>query len=1075
MKVKASLILTLFIIATLILSLNLVFAEDAVSSAAIRTDKADYSPEETVTIFGSGFSGLAEVTVTVTRPDGSVDPPAWIVNSDESGNFETAYLLDGILGTYTVVATDGTNTATTTFYDPPPPPNIKIMYEAAQYQSYASRMIFGDIEQGTSLDFDVNIQVAGTYTSVTWQLRYATTDTQDNTDLSPETTGLPASGTNTGSSQQPARSISIDTSDLDLGTYVGHLEAVGTAGDTADPGNFYFEFTVTTPSAALEVSKTVSTSYTRTYTWTISKDVSPDTLYLFAGDFGTSEYTITITKTGHVDSARVVSGTITVHNPAGVTATIEGITDVVSGPYTATVTGPGFPYSLAAGGTEYWTYSATLPDLTTRTNTVTVTTSGAVAGGSDVKDVIFGSPTTEVNSEINVDDPDGGSWLFTDSGSASYKKNFFASTDPADYTDGFYQYVYTNTATIRETGDDDGAPVEVNCYSLLVEKTVETSYTRTYTWEIDKVETSDLTHLYLYEGAVHTANYEVTVDADYIDSDWAVTGTITVSNPAPMGVVIIGISDIVSPDIVADVDGPDFPYTLAAESSEEWTYSADLEDATQRTNTATVTIENNQWNIEGDWVIEFEYLGGYYPHDAEITQSGNTLTGVGGGYLAGALSYDYAWDLTSGSVDGDDMEFTAEYTYGAVGTTMHVRGTINPDGSMVGEWDDDYGGGLREGTWESTSGSATKRTTDFSSDSEDVIFGDPTTLVDESIDVNDDKYGDLGTVDYEDDLPYTFPAYALDIGPYEDYGAYTFTNTASFVACDTGATDSSSWTVDVYVVPTNIVTSSSFCPFDLIPGTAIQDFKLIFTSDPASPSAYWLAASNPGQFYYNVFYIAGEEDTVDIVINIDPAFVTQGANPVHLYSDIDFNGVCFVPVSPLGLSKDDYTISGDTITINDVPVPSSGFIYVTVHLDYEAKKVGDWVSDTNLNAISTIPGRATIPVGAEYTFSYEVDLTGDSATVASFNTFKKNPGFAGFVFDGSANPIVGATVQLKLGNTAKATATTDSDGFYFIAYKHTGKATDYKLIASSIGYTPVTWTVSVKANTFYYHEFTLNP
>jgi hypothetical protein len=114
MKKKFSLFLVLTM---LILGINLMTLVNADGTATIKTDKTDYSPEETVTIFGRGFLANAEVTVTVTRPDGNVNPPAWTVTSDESGNFETAYLLDGILGTYTVVATDGVNTATTTFTD----------------------------------------------------------------------------------------------------------------------------------------------------------------------------------------------------------------------------------------------------------------------------------------------------------------------------------------------------------------------------------------------------------------------------------------------------------------------------------------------------------------------------------------------------------------------------------------------------------------------------------------------------------------------------------------------------------------------------------------------------------------------------------------------------------------------------------------------------------------------------------------------------------------------------------------------------------------------------------------------
>src|SRR5437870_5174505 len=38
----------------------------------VLTDKADYSPEETVHIAGTGYGPSCDVTVTVTRPDGSV-------------------------------------------------------------------------------------------------------------------------------------------------------------------------------------------------------------------------------------------------------------------------------------------------------------------------------------------------------------------------------------------------------------------------------------------------------------------------------------------------------------------------------------------------------------------------------------------------------------------------------------------------------------------------------------------------------------------------------------------------------------------------------------------------------------------------------------------------------------------------------------------------------------------------------------------------------------------------------------------------------------------------------------------
>jgi len=81
--------------------------------ATIWTDKADYEYYENVTIFGSGFEALANVTVTIEKPDGLSDTV--YAATDDIGNFTCMYLLNGIPGTYTVTATDGTNTATTTF------------------------------------------------------------------------------------------------------------------------------------------------------------------------------------------------------------------------------------------------------------------------------------------------------------------------------------------------------------------------------------------------------------------------------------------------------------------------------------------------------------------------------------------------------------------------------------------------------------------------------------------------------------------------------------------------------------------------------------------------------------------------------------------------------------------------------------------------------------------------------------------------------------------------------------------------------------------------------------------------
>ncbi len=85
-------------------------------TAKIWTDLPDYAPTDTPTIYGTGFLANANITVSVTRPEGTVN--TWFVMSDASGGFTTTYVTSGLVfGTFTVTATDGTNTATTTFTD----------------------------------------------------------------------------------------------------------------------------------------------------------------------------------------------------------------------------------------------------------------------------------------------------------------------------------------------------------------------------------------------------------------------------------------------------------------------------------------------------------------------------------------------------------------------------------------------------------------------------------------------------------------------------------------------------------------------------------------------------------------------------------------------------------------------------------------------------------------------------------------------------------------------------------------------------------------------------------------------
>lgn len=114
------------------------------------------------------------------------------------------------------------------------------------------------------------------------------------------------------------------------------------------------------------------------------------------------------------------------------------------------------------------------------------------------------------------------------------------------------------------------------------------------------------------------------------------------------------------------------------------------------------------WDAAGIYVVDMNYLGTDYAHDMVLTQNGlGELDGSGG---SPAGSNVYTWDITSGDVSGNSIEFYANYTATADAVTpqtvLHVVGTIASDGTMSGTWHDNYQGGDRSGTWETTSGTA---------------------------------------------------------------------------------------------------------------------------------------------------------------------------------------------------------------------------------------------------------------------------------------------------------------------------------------------------------------------------------
>ncbi len=123
----------------------------------------------------------------------------------------------------------------------------------------------------------------------------------------------------------------------------------------------------------------------------------------------------------------------------------------------------------------------------------------------------------------------------------------------------------------------------VFCYNYkpLVTKTANTSFTRTYDWALTK--SADKSDLVLAEGETSTVNYTISATRNEgVDSDWAVSGDIVVTNPWNKPATI-AVSDALPGAVVT------CPTTsLPALGSVTCTYSAAVGSGAAGTNTATV-------------------------------------------------------------------------------------------------------------------------------------------------------------------------------------------------------------------------------------------------------------------------------------------------------------------------------------------------------------------------------------------------------------------------------------------------------------------------------------------------------
>jgi hypothetical protein len=242
-----------------------------------------------------------------------------------------------------------------------------------------------------------------------------------------------------------------------------------------------------------------------------------------------------------------------------------------------------------------------------------------------------------------------------------------------------------------------------------------------------------------------------------------------------------------------------------------------------------------------------------------------------------------------------------------------------------------------------------------------------------------------------------------------------------------------------------------------------------------------LTASNPGQFYYNIFYVGTLGTSDSFTITLPYPFVTQGAMPVHVYSSLNTGSCgCLFPVNDI-TSQFTITINNGypdakdtTITVSSKGTYAGSFVYINVHMDYGLKKnIGDL--NKNGNSDATSEDLSVIKIHNNNPYLFSVSGPGSFAstdTIYNVNVFKRDPGFGGLVLNANGDPVAGVKVQIyDSSNKLLATVYTDEDGFYMYNYKHTGKAATFTIKLPTYN---LKQSVTVKANSFALANFQLS-
>jgi hypothetical protein len=229
-------------------------------------------------------------------------------------------------------------------------------------------------------------------------------------------------------------------------------------------------------------------------------------------------------------------------------------------------------------------------------------------------------------------------------------------------------------------------------------------------------------------------------------------------------------------------------------------------------------------------------------------------------------------------------------------------------------------------------------------------------------------------------------------------------------------------------------------------------------------------------------------------ITLPYPYVTQGAQPIHAYDWVTpqlVNGeVCYEAgrgfyVGSTQVMLDNYgpqkTYGSKTALSVNLTVPSTGFIYLNIHLDFGLKGSSGYSANSNGDAVDSTSA-IVIPNRGSYTFSSSYGFGETSDSICNINVWKKLPGAGGFAgipyttHDGSTGrtPKAGCTAVLKDSKgVVLSSGVTDEDGWYFCNYKWTGKQATIYVTLTPPGSSPITRSATLKSNGYAQIDFNM--